>query len=58
MTTKAPAEEETKAIRLDLPASMQLELRIEAAKRNMSMAAMVRELVGDFLDRARKGGPK
>ncbi|MDG3006625.1 hypothetical protein [Paludisphaera mucosa] len=51
---------ELKAVRLELPAETHKQLRIEAAKRDMSMAALVRGLVEDHLrsksTRRPKGG--
>ena len=41
--------EEVKAVRLDLPIQMHRELRLEAARQEQSMAALVRGLVEDFL---------
>ena len=61
---------ELKAVRLELTPEIHKELRIEAARRDMSMAALVRGLVEDFLSRrseaqekpapvrAKKKGPK
>jgi hypothetical protein len=43
--------EEAKAVRLDLPIAMHRELRLEAARREQSMAALVRGLVEEFLAR-------
>jgi hypothetical protein len=39
----------SKAVRLDLDPETHKRLRVEAAQRDMSMAALVRELVVDFL---------
>jgi hypothetical protein len=46
--------EEVKAVRLDLPIELHRELRLEAARREQSMAALVRGLVEEFLAK-RKG---
>jgi hypothetical protein len=54
VATTNETEEVLKAVRLDIPLSMHRELRIEAAKRDMSMAALVRGLVEEYLSR-RKG---
>jgi predicted HicB family RNase H-like nuclease len=40
---------ELKAVRLELTAETHKELRIEAAKQDMSMAALVRGLVEEYL---------
>jgi hypothetical protein len=40
---------ELRAVRLELDASTHRVLRIEAAKRDMSMAALVRSLVEEFV---------
>jgi hypothetical protein len=47
------AAEEVKAVRLDLSIAMHRELRIEAAKRDMSMASLVRGLVEEYLSKRR-----
>jgi hypothetical protein len=54
--TAGASEEVLKAVRLDIPLSMHRELRIEAAKRDMSMAALVRGLVEEFLSKRKAGG--
>jgi hypothetical protein len=46
--------EPLKAIRLELPLSIQRELRVEASKLDKSMAALVRALVDEFLASKRK----
>jgi plasmid stability protein len=46
-----------KAVRLELSPDIHKQLRIEAAKQDKSMAALVRDLVEDFLAK-RKGGSK
>jgi hypothetical protein len=40
---------ELRAVRLELPVEAHKALRIEAAKRELSMAQMVRKLVEEFL---------
>jgi predicted HicB family RNase H-like nuclease len=45
---------ELKAVRLELTAETHKQLRIEAAKQDMSMAALVRGLVEEYLAK-RKG---
>jgi plasmid stability protein len=40
---------EAKAVRLELPADLHKQLRVEAAKHGQSMAALVRDLVEGFL---------
>jgi hypothetical protein len=47
-----------KAVRLELPAEVHRELRIEAAKRETHMSALARQAVEEFLARVRKGGAK
>ena len=42
---------ELKAVRLDLDATTHRILRVEAAKRDMSMAALVRSLVEEFAEK-------
>jgi predicted HicB family RNase H-like nuclease len=46
---------ELKAVRLELTPEIHKELRVEAAKQDMSMAALVRGLVEEYLSK-RKGG--
>jgi hypothetical protein len=48
---------ELKAVRLELTAEIHKELRVEAAKQDMSMTALVRGLVEEYLaKRAKKEG--
>jgi len=42
-------ETEPKSIRLELPADVHREFRIEAAKEGMSMASVARRLVEEYL---------
>jgi hypothetical protein len=44
-----------KAVRLELEPGIHKQLRIEAAKQDKSMAALVRELVVDYLAKRPKG---
>jgi plasmid stability protein len=46
---------DVKAVRLELPESEHIALRVAAAKRGQSMAALVREMVQAFLARERGG---
>lgn len=48
-------ETEVKAVRLELPTDVHRELRIAAAQQDTSMAALVRDLVMDYLAK-NKGG--
>ncbi len=53
------AGEELKAVRLELPIGLHRQLRLEAAKEEKSMAALVKALVEDYLKRkARRGDEK
>lgn len=45
---------ELKSVRLELTPETHKELRVEAAKRDQSMAALVRNLVEDFLSKLPK----
>jgi hypothetical protein len=45
-----------KAVRLELPAEIHRELRIEAAKRDTHMSALAGVAVEDYLKRAEAGG--
>jgi predicted HicB family RNase H-like nuclease len=47
-----------KAVRLELSPDVHKALRIEAAKADMSMAALVRTWVEDNLSKLKKGGGK
>ena len=49
-------EVEPKSIRLELPPKIHQQFRVEAAKEGMSMAAVARPLVEDYL--RRKAGGK
>jgi predicted HicB family RNase H-like nuclease len=46
---------ELKAVRLELTPETHKQLRIEAAKQDMSMAALVRGLVEEYLAKVRSG---
>ena len=46
---------ELKAVRLELPKTTHNALRVEAARQDKSMAALVRALVEDFLFKPKKG---
>jgi hypothetical protein len=46
---------ELRAVRLELDAATHKVLRVEAAKRDMSMAALVRSLVEEFVAKQQKG---
>jgi plasmid stability protein len=48
-------EVEPKSIRLELPPDIHQKFRVEAAKEGMSMAAVARRLVEDYLKR-KSGG--
>jgi plasmid stability protein len=50
-------ESEAKSIRLELPADVHQNFRVESAKEGKSMAAVARQLVEDWL-RKRKGAGK
>jgi hypothetical protein len=50
------AEEELKAVRLELPVDVHRELRIEAAKRDTHMSALARIAVEEFLARRKTRG--
>ena len=50
------AGEELKAVRLELPIETHRQLRMQAAKEEKSMAALVKSLVEDYLKR--KAGSK
>jgi hypothetical protein len=52
------AEEDLKAVRLELPTGLHRELRVEAAKRDTHMSALARIAVEEFLARNRKTGGK
>jgi len=45
----ATAESETKAVRLELRLDLHRKLRVEAARRDVPMAELVRSLVEEFL---------
>ncbi|MHB1558585.1 MAG: hypothetical protein ACYC61_14100 [Isosphaeraceae bacterium] len=47
----AVVENEAKSIRLELPPAVHQEFRVEAAKEGLSMAAVARRLVEDYLKR-------
>jgi hypothetical protein len=49
---------ELKAVRLELTPEIHKQLRIEAAKQDMSMAALVRTWVEENLAKLRKAGAK
>jgi hypothetical protein len=51
------AETELKLVRLGLPESVHRQFRVEAAKENVSMAAMARRLVEEWVAK-RKAGAK
>jgi plasmid stability protein len=54
--THVPATEPAvKAVRLELDPDMHRQLRIEAAKLDKSMAAVVRDLIQEFLAKRPKG---
>lgn len=46
---------ELKAVRLELPLEVHRALRVEAAKQDQSMAALVRGLVEEFLAKKTRG---
>jgi hypothetical protein len=48
-------EIEAKSIRLELPPDVHQQFRVEAAKEGMSMAAVARRLVEDYLKRKATG---
>jgi plasmid stability protein len=48
-------EIEAKSIRLELPPDVHQQFRVEAAKEGMSMAAVARRLVEDYLKRKAGG---
>jgi hypothetical protein len=53
------AGEELKAVRLELPLEMHRQLRMQAAKEEMSMAALCKRLVDEYLKTQKpKGGAK
>jgi predicted HicB family RNase H-like nuclease len=49
---------ELKAVRLELTPEVHKQLRIEAATQDMSMAALVRNLVEEYLAKKKGGRPK
>ena len=49
------AGEELKAVRLELPIGTHRQLRMQAAKEEMSMAALVKRLVDQYLKTKAKG---
>jgi hypothetical protein len=52
------AGEELKAVRLELPLETHRRLRMQAAKEEMSMAALCKRLVDEYLKAQAKGGAK
>jgi ParG len=46
-------DEEVKSVRLELPESVHREFRVEVAKEGMSMAAMAKQLVEEWLAKRR-----
>jgi hypothetical protein len=49
---------DAKSVRLELPKTLHREFRIEVAKEGMSMAAMAKQLVEEWLLKRRKGAAK
>ncbi len=49
---------ELRAVRVEVDTATHKILRVEAAKRDMSMAALVRTLVEDFAAKHKSGGEK
>ena len=45
-----------KLVRLELPPDVQLQVRVEAAKEGLSMAAMARRLVENWVKQRKVGG--
>ena len=49
---------ELRAVRVELPPEAHKELRVEAAKHDMSMAAFVRQMIEDYLAKQKGGKSK
>jgi plasmid stability protein len=53
--SKVMTDSEAKSIRLELPSHVHQTFRVEAAKEGMSMAAVARRLVEEYLKRKASG---
>lgn len=52
----ATAEPKTKPVRVDLDPAVHQQFRVEAAKEGLSMAAMAKRLVDDWVAKRKAGG--